>query len=114
MILVTTGTNGAPFDRLLRELDGLDVGEEIVVQHGPSSIRPGGVRCVDYLPFDELSELIRRATKGVTHGGTGSILLARLHGHRPFVVPRLQAYAEAIDDHQLSLARRLHETGVIL
>jgi UDP-N-acetylglucosamine transferase subunit ALG13 len=113
MLLVTVGTNGAPFDRLLREVDRFHTDEKIVVQHGPSSLRPAGATCIAFLPFDELAELVAKARVVVTHGGVGSILIARLHGKRPVVVPRLRRYGEAIDDHQVSLAQRLAETGLV-
>ena len=114
MILVTTGTNGAGFDRLLHAVDALETSEEIVVQHGPSAVRPRGARCLDFVTFDELEELMRSSRVVVTHGGVGSILLAVTAGKRPVVVPRLAAQGEAVDDHQLWLARRLAADGTVV
>lgn len=113
MILVTTGSSGGPFDRLLSVIERFDVDEEIVVQHGPSALRPGGTVCVDYVPFDELSRLVSRARVVVSHAGVGSILLCMSHGHRPVVVPRLARFGEVVDDHQLELARRLAALGAV-
>ena len=113
MILVTTGTNGAAFDRLLRELDDIGVGEEVVVQHGPSRLRPRGARSVEYLPFDELNRLMEKARVVVTHGGAGSVLATLANGHRPLVVPRRAAHREAVDDHQEWFARRLASEGLV-
>lgn len=113
MIFVTTGTNGAPFDRLLSELDRLAPGERVVVQHGPSARRPAGAECVDYLPFPELSKLIAEARVVVTHAGAGSVLAALGAGHRPLVVPRLARFGEAVDDHQLWFAERLAAAGAV-
>jgi beta-1,4-N-acetylglucosaminyltransferase len=107
VILVVTGTNGAPFDRMLRSVDQLAGSEELIVQHGPSTIRPASARCVDYVSYGELVSLIKRARLVITHGGAGSILVALAEGRRPLVVPRLARYREAVDDHQLVLARRL-------
>src|SRR5262249_9535034 len=53
MILVTTGTNAPAFDRLLRAVGELDVDEPVVVQHGPSIVRPPGATCLEYISFDE-------------------------------------------------------------
>jgi len=114
MILVTTGTTGPPFDRLLRELDGIAGGEELVVQHGPSSIRPRGAVCVDYVTFASLVELVRRARIVVTHAGVGSVLVSFMNGKRPIVLPRLARFGEAVDDHQLELARRLAQQGLVV
>lgn len=108
MILVTVGTNGAPFDRLLQQLDDLSPGEEVIVQRGPSVLSPAGATCVDFLPFDELSRLVGSARVVVTHAGVGSVLLALEHGHRPIVVPRLKRFGEAVDDHQAAFGERLH------
>ena len=108
-----TGTNGEPFDRMLNPVAELDTAEELIVQHGPSTIRPGCARCVDYVSYGELVSLVRRARLIVTHGGAGSILVALAEGRRPLVVPRLARYREAVDDHQLAFARRLSEEGMI-
>jgi UDP-N-acetylglucosamine transferase subunit ALG13 len=113
MILVTTGTNGAPFDRLLRAVDSIGTGEPLVVQHGPSSVRPRGATCVDYLPFGLLVEHVRAARLVVTHGGVGSVVVTLMHGRRPIVVPRLGRFREAVDDHQLVFAQRLARAGQI-
>jgi UDP-N-acetylglucosamine transferase subunit ALG13 len=49
----------------------------------------------------------------VTHAGVGTILTALQLGTRPVVVPRLHAFAEAVDDHQVALARRLDSAGLV-
>jgi beta-1,4-N-acetylglucosaminyltransferase len=113
VILVTTGTNGSAFDRLLSQLDDLAANEEVVVQHGPSSLRPRGARCLDYVAYESLSQLIEDARVVVTHGGVGSVLAALSRGHRPLVVPRRRDSGEAIDDHQVSFAQRLAEEELI-
>ncbi len=112
MIFVTTGISGAPFDRLLRVIDELSVDEEIVVQHGPSVVRPRNARCVSFLPFDELSRLVADASHVITHAGAGSVLVAFVNGKRPIVVPRLPHHGELVDDHQLRFARHLGAAGL--
>jgi UDP-N-acetylglucosamine transferase subunit ALG13 len=112
MIFATTGTC-EPFDRLLEALDGLELGEELVVQHGISPVRPHGARCVDFLAYDDLVALVRTARVVVTHGGVGSVLTALTNGKRPIVVPRSADRGEAIDDHQLEFVRKLAAAGVI-
>jgi UDP-N-acetylglucosamine transferase subunit ALG13 len=113
MILVTTGSNGSPFDRLISVVERFDLDEEVVVQYGPSKLRPRGARCVDYLPFDELSRLVADARVVVAHAGVGSILLCLTHGRPPLVVPRLPSLGEVVDDHQFVLARRLALSGAV-
>jgi UDP-N-acetylglucosamine transferase subunit ALG13 len=113
VILVTTGTNGVAFDRLLRAVDAIETDERVVVQHGPSSLRPSRATCFDYVSFEELVELVRQARLVVSHGGVGSILVALTNGKRPLVVPRLARFGEVVDDHQLELARKLAGVGLV-
>ena len=107
MIVVSVGTNEARFDRLLEWVSNAGFEEELVVQHALSAVRPAGAMCVAYVPYEELVELIRRSRVFVTHAGVGSILVSLGTGRRPVVVPRLERFGEAVDDHQLPLARRL-------
>jgi UDP-N-acetylglucosamine transferase subunit ALG13 len=113
MILVTLGSSHYPFDRLLRALDGIALDEELVVQHGPSAIRPAGARCVPFVPALELAELVREARVVVTHAGVGTIVLALTNGKRPVVVPRLKAFGEAVDDHQVEAGGRFGRAGLV-
>ena len=113
MILVTVGTSTTPFDRLLRAVDALAEGEELVVQHGPSLVRPHGAHCVETRPFDELIDRVRAARAVVTHAGVGTLLACLGAGLVPVVVPRRAALGEAVDDHQVELGRRLARLGVV-
>jgi UDP-N-acetylglucosamine transferase subunit ALG13 len=111
-VLVTVGTNEAPFDRLVQAAAGL-TGESVVVQHGSSRLRPHGARCIDYVPFDAFDALVSSARVVVTHAGIGSVAAALAHGRRPVVVPRLHRLGEAVDDHQVSFARRLERASLV-
>lgn len=114
MIFVTVGTNEAPFDRLLRAVETLSADEEIVVQHGSSAVVPANAaRTYDFLLFDDLVGEMRASRVVVTHAGIGSIMTALSCGRRPVVAARLVAYREAVDDHQLPVARRLEEAGLV-
>lgn len=114
MIFVTVGTNEARFDRLLHAVAALSVDEELVVQHGHSTplARPG-VELIDFLPFEQLVETVRRARVVVTHAGVGSVMVSLANGRTPVVVPRLKAFGEAVDDHQLQLGRRFAQAGLV-
>jgi UDP-N-acetylglucosamine transferase subunit ALG13 len=113
MILFTVGTNEQPFDRLVLAAATLDSDESLVVQHGSSRVPAGRGEWVDFVSFEELSALMRSARCVVSHAGVGSIMLARRCGKRPLVIPRRFHLGEAVDDHQLPLARRLHAGGVL-
>lgn len=113
MILVAVGSSAIPFDRLLEAVDSLDPGEPVVVQRGPSKVLPRYATVVDFMAFEEIVEHVERARVVVTHAGVGTILISLMKGKRPIVVPRLRKYGEAVDDHQLELARRLHDEDVV-
>ena len=114
MIFVTVGTNEAPFDRLLRAVGALSTDEELVVQHGSSAVVPANAaRTFDFLLFDDLVREMRASRVVVTHAGIGSIMTALSCGRRPVVAARLVAHREAVDDHQLPVARRLEQAGLV-
>jgi UDP-N-acetylglucosamine transferase subunit ALG13 len=113
MILVTVGTNEQPFDRLVRAAARLGGEEALLVQHGSSLVPRGRGEWVDYMPFDELAARASEARVVVCHAGVGSIMMARRCGRRPVVVPRRHQLGEAVDDHQVALARRLAESGLV-
>ncbi len=113
MIVVTVGTNEQPFDRLVRAAAGLGGDEPLLVQHGASKVPHGRGEWVDFLPFDELERRVVDARVLVCHAGVGSIMLARRCGKRPIVMPRRHHLDEAVDDHQLPLARRLADAGLV-
>jgi UDP-N-acetylglucosamine transferase subunit ALG13 len=113
MILVTVGTNEQPFDRLVRAAARLGGEEHLLVQHGSSLVAHGRGEWIDYLPFEALAAKAAEARVVVCHAGVGSIMMARRCGRRPVVVPRRHHLGEAVDDHQLPLARRLAEAGLV-
>ena len=114
MILVSTGTNGDSFDRLLSAVLAVGLDEELVIQHGPSTVRVPGASHIEYLSFADYQSLVSNARVVVTHAGVGSVLVALLAGKRPVLVPRLARFAEAVDDHQLDFARRLASLGSVI
>jgi UDP-N-acetylglucosamine transferase subunit ALG13 len=113
MLLVTTGTNEQPFDRLVRAAAALAATGPAFVQYGSSRESHGPGEWIDFVEFDALEARMRSARVVVCHAGVGSIMLARRCGHRPVVVARRLDLGEAVDDHQLHLARRLHDAGLV-
>jgi UDP-N-acetylglucosamine transferase subunit ALG13 len=111
LIFVTIGTS-EPFDRLLEGLRDFD-DEELVIQCGDSTLKQLPGTTVSYLEFHELEALVERARVVVSHAGVGTILVAVAKAKRPLVVPRLARHGEAVDDHQVALARKLQEAGVV-
>jgi UDP-N-acetylglucosamine transferase subunit ALG13 len=112
MILATVGMSEFPFDRLLRAIDDLPGGEELIVQTGCSTVRPTNADCHPFLSFDELTSYMQRARAVVAHAGVGSVLLALEIGVSLVVVPRRREYGEAIDDHQALFSRHLEAAHI--
>jgi UDP-N-acetylglucosamine transferase subunit ALG13 len=109
-VLVTTGTDVHPFDRLVDWADRLAVAlhgiAAVLVQHGHADPARTAAS-VDFLGYGELRDRVAAATVVVTHGGPGSIMGARDAGHRPVVVPRDPLRGEHVDDHQQRFAALL-------
>jgi UDP-N-acetylglucosamine transferase subunit ALG13 len=113
MILVTIGTNEQPFDRLVLAAAALELDEPVIVQYGSSRAVEPRDGWMEFLPFDELSELAKQARVVVCHAGVGSILMARRAGKLPVVMARRHGLGEAVDDHQVELSRRLAASGLV-
>lgn len=114
MILVTVGTHEQPFDRLIAAAAALPGDEPMVVQYGTSTLTRGRGEWIDFLSFDDLAQLAEQARAMVCHAGVGSIVLARRYGHRPIVMARRPQLGEHVDEHQLSLTRRLADAGLVI
>jgi beta-1,4-N-acetylglucosaminyltransferase len=117
MIFLTVGTQ-FPFDRLVQAVDrifekGL-IDEEIFAQIGKSSYSPRnfeGVACLEKKVFDKR---FMEASGIISHAGMGTITMA-LDNRKPLlVVPRSTKYGEVVNNHQITIARKLEELGYIL
>ncbi len=118
MIFVTVGTEKFSFHRLVQAIDALAESrafgeEQIFVQAGSSSYLPQHCEFADFLSFDEMRERIEASKVVVSHAGAGSSLFCLQSGRSPIVVPRLHAFGEHVDDHQLAFAERLHLQGLV-
>jgi UDP-N-acetylglucosamine transferase subunit ALG13 len=113
MIFVSVGTHEAPFDRMLRAVYDLELDEELVVQHGPSTVRCEHATEWEFLPFEDVVSCIRNARAVVMHAGVGSVMIALANGKRPIVMARRHEFAEHVDDHQVELARRMEASGLV-
>lgn len=113
MIFVSVGTHEAPFDRMLRAVYDLELDEELVVQHGPSTVRSEHATECEFLPFEDVVSCIRNARAVVMHAGVGSVMIALANGKRPIVMARRHEFAEHVDDHQVELARRMEASGLV-
>lgn len=116
-IFVTVGTALQPFDRLLRAVDealrclGRPYGG--LCQHGPSLVRPVGLRAVFRLCDEEFRRALREADVVICHAGVGTLASAIRAGHRPLVMARLADKGEIVNDHQLEILRLLAVRGLV-
>lgn len=107
--LVTVGSMmGRSFIRLFRILDelceeGVLNGKDIVAQTGYDNYHSNYYQTFDYIGDDEFKTLISESDVVITHAGTGTVTSA-LKAHKKVILfPRLAAYDEHYDDHQLEL-----------
>lgn len=114
---VSVGNSHQPFSRLvaavLRHVRVLPA--PVLIQSGYTTVYPSaGVETVGFLRKQEFSAALEHATVVITHGGAGSIIDARAAGKVPVVMPRLAAFGEIIDDHQLAYVRRLDAAEMLV
>lgn len=117
MILVITGMDVFPLDRLARAADELHaahaVGEEFFIQLGACRYTPVHAKFERFLSFGEVCDRIRSASAVVTHAGAGSTLICIQNGKHPVVVPRRPELGEVADGHQIEFAERLASAGLV-
>lgn len=105
-----------PFDRLVRLMDTVagEIDEEVVILKGVSDIHTERATSFKWLPNPEYRQLMKRARILVCHAGVGTIIDGLKLGKAVIVVPRRKMWREAIDDHQLEIARAASESGRVL
>lgn len=115
LVAVFLGTDHHRFDRLLGWAADLAAQGRFGfhVQHGSTPL-PDGLSGAPLLGPAAMADLLDRADAVVTHGGPGSIMDAREHGHLPVVVPRDPHLGEHVDDHQQRFARFVARTGLVV
>jgi UDP-N-acetylglucosamine transferase subunit ALG13 len=116
LILLSLGTHQQPFTRALDLVEPLARGgTELVVQHGSTPPRPEmpNSTWVRFMAFAEVVEAMGRADSVICHAGVGTIVTALQAGHTPVVLPRMARLGEHVDDHQLDIATRFAERGLI-
>ncbi|KQP84539.1 exopolysaccharide biosynthesis polyprenyl glycosylphosphotransferase [Aeromicrobium sp. Leaf291] len=113
-LVASVGTYHHPFDRFVDWLEPWtdERGAQVVFQHGSTRPIEGATNLTMMAP-DELLEHYRRADVVVLQGGAGGVMDARRAGRIPIVVPRVPVGHEVVDDHQVVLARRLAEMGLV-
>lgn len=115
MILVTLGTQDQKFYRLLDALENSKVKDKIIVQAGGSSdYQSKKMEIFRFIDYKEMEKYIDEADLIITHGGTGSIVMALQKGKKVIGCARLEKYGEHINDHQKEIISVFAEEGYIL
>jgi len=113
MIFVTIGTQKYDFNRIFDYINDYVTDEEILVQKGKSRYKfRKGIKVVDFLSYEEMEKVFKKARVIVTHGGVGTIYKALCLGKKVIVIPRLKKYKEHINDHQFDICKYLEEKGL--
>lgn len=108
MIFVTVGTQ-LPFERLIKAIDlwaknKPDV--EVVMQTGETVYEPSYCKFIAFTDPQEWDALFNRADLIISHAGMGTILKSLDYAKPLIIMPRLAAYGEHRNDHQLATAER--------
>lgn len=116
LLFATVGAT-LPFDRLTAAVAGLkasgQIAEDVLIQTGVGSTPISGVTNHETLRFEEIQDLLKRASIVVSHGGTGSIITALREGCHVIVMPRLPQLGEVYDDHQVEITAAFELRGLI-
>lgn len=112
-IVVTVGSSVYGFDSLIAHLAKI-IPESIDVlwQTGSSDVTGLQIPAQPMIPADDLFDAIASADVVIGHAGTGTALVALEAGKCPILVPRRLSRREHIDDHQVQIARTLHDAGL--
>lgn len=114
MIYVTIGTTDFNFNRLMKALELLPdpIKAELIAQIGKNP-KPNGIDCFDFCPRARAAQYLHDADILITHGGS-TLMEGIIAGKRMVTVPRLKAYDEALNDHQLHLCEKLAQKGTVI
>lgn len=111
MIFVTVGTQ-LPFERLIKAVDdwaGANPDVPVIAQVGLTEYRPQHMEVVNKLDPDDYQRHFNQAKVVVSHVGMGTII-SGLESAKPLVLmPRLAAFGEHRNDHQLGTAKQFRD-----
>ena len=113
MIFLTVGLHEQPFDRLVKAVDLLAAGRKII-QFGHARYTPINSRGFKFLSYAQMVHYFQRSDIVITHGGTGSIMLALSAGKKPITAPRYKKYGEHVDDHQIEIVSKLADFSLVV
>jgi UDP-N-acetylglucosamine transferase subunit ALG13 len=109
MIFVTVGTAGQGFQRLVGAADGLArlVDEPVVIQRGHNRYEPQAAESFDWGSVEEMNDWMRQARLVIAQAGAGTVISVFKQNKPLILCPRLKAFGENYNDHQIELAEAL-------
>lgn len=112
-IVVTVGTMPYAFRRLVERLiEILPAEVEVDWQVGHTPVGDLPIAAQRWLAAQALQRAIAGADVVIAHAGMGSALTALDAGKCPILIPRLSAFGENVDNHQLQIAAELRQRGL--
>jgi len=105
-IFVNVGTT-YPFDRLIKEMDliAMDNKYEIFLQTGKSNYSPKNCKHKEFFDDTGFKKMLEWSDIVVSHAGVGSILEIIEAKKKLILLPRIQKFGEAVDDHQIEICK---------
>lgn len=94
-----------PLDRLIKEIDKISNKYEIFAQIGNSNYKPKNIKFKKLLEYDEIIKKIKWSDLVISHAGAGTIIDVLSLNKKLLLFPRLKKNKEAIDDHQIEIAK---------
>lgn len=118
MILITLGTQDKSFKRLLNLVNqaiqrGI-IKEKVIAQTGWTNFASPNIETFAYLSQEELTNLVKKASFVITHGGVGSIIMCLKEKKKVVAMARQKKYKEHTNDHQNELLDAFSEDGFII
>jgi UDP-N-acetylglucosamine transferase subunit ALG13 len=114
---VSVGNATQPFPRFLNAIADIckELPQPVFVQYG-STYEFSCEACMlqDFVTMEEFENRMVSSSLLIMHAGAGSVIHALRAGKLPVVIPRLSAYGEHVDDHQLEFSRELAGLGKII
>ena len=118
MILILLGTQDNSFHRLLDKvqelIDKKVITEKVIVQAGRTKFESKDMEIYSLITEEKLREIMKKADLVITHGGVGSIVMALKMGKKVIAVPRLSAFGEHINDHQIQIIDSFDKQGFLI
>lgn len=110
---VTVGNAKQSFTRLLEAVaaNASLLPQPVLVQHGHTPVPLSTFEAVSFIDMETFGIHVREAELLIMHAGAGAMIHAITAGKRPIVMPRLAAFDEIVNDHQVEFAEAMAAEG---